>query len=366
MGRKTRKWAAALAFLLLICGCTSGPAPAVSPAGIDSGVLAQKIEDFIASQVPEMDTVRAVLVVVDGQSKLEHYRHGFGASDHEHVHSVTKSVLSALIGIAIGEGLISGLDDPLRELLPEYRSKMDASAARITLRQLMDHSGGFVDGPAMFGVTQEVLAGRRDLVAWALSEGPTKTPGTEVVYSNVGAHLVSAVLYSALQRHGSTKGQSVLDYARTKLFDPLGIDTRPRVEGRINIELDVDFAGPGFGWARLGKLEWGAGGLRLTAPDMAKFGQLFLNDGVWDGNRLLPQGWVAEVSAPSRLDPAYGLLWRRAREGWPCAVGWGGQRIYVIPDRRALIVTLTDTKTSNYPLDEVDELVGQVVVPALG
>ncbi len=97
----------------------AGPTRAgVVSAGVDGAALQQRIEDYIASGPAPLDNVRAVLVVVDGHTQLEYYRHGFTASDHEHVWSVTKSVIATLVGIALGERLIPSLDSPLTALRP--------------------------------------------------------------------------------------------------------------------------------------------------------------------------------------------------------------------------------------------------------
>ena len=119
--------------LVLVGGCVAQPAPVSpvsSPAGVDGEALQQRIEDYIASQPAPLGNVRAVLVVVDGHTMLEYYRHGFTASDHEHVWSVTKSVISTLVGIAIGERQIPSLDSTLWDLLPEYRKVMTDGSDR--------------------------------------------------------------------------------------------------------------------------------------------------------------------------------------------------------------------------------------------
>ncbi len=366
MDKALRRLAAVLAGLVFVTSCTTQTPPHTSEPMVEKVALEQRVEDFIGAETAPMDQLRAVLITVDGQTRLAYYRHGFTAGDHEHVWSVTKSVVATLIGIALGEGLIPSLDAPLQDLLPEYRPRMTARAAKATLRQLMNHTAGFVkDSPTRFG--QKDFTGGIDPVAWALSEDESQatTPGSAFWYSNLGAHLVAAVLYSALQRHPATKGRSVLDYARTRLFDPLGIGTRPAFEVTSRSLTDFEFAGPGFGWARARRVEAGGFGLRLTAPDMAKLGQLYLDDGIWDGKRLLPQGWVAEATAPSPLTASYGLLWWRDFEGGFAAAGHEGQRIVVVPSRRAVIVTLCATQ-GDHPLEEIDRLIATVLLPALG
>ncbi|HYI55885.1 MAG TPA: serine hydrolase, partial [Microlunatus sp.] len=86
-----------------------------------------------------------MLVSVDGETKIAHYRHGFTDDDHGHVFSVTKSVVSILIGVAIADGLIASIDQPLAELLPDHRRAMGDDTANVTLRQPMTMSGGFGD-----------------------------------------------------------------------------------------------------------------------------------------------------------------------------------------------------------------------------
>jgi CubicO group peptidase (beta-lactamase class C family) len=120
-----------LPILALLAGCSAQAVPAPSATAstvprpstpsVDSVALQQEVEDYIGSHAAALDSVRAVLVVVDGQTRLEYYRDGFAAGDYEHLWSVTKSVVSTLVGIAIGEGLIPDLDTSLQVLLPEYR-----------------------------------------------------------------------------------------------------------------------------------------------------------------------------------------------------------------------------------------------------
>ena len=83
------------------------------------------------------------MVDVDGETKIAHYRHGFTEDDHGHVFSVTKSALSILIGIAIDDGLIADIDQPLAKLLPKHRKTMSGDTSKVTLRHLMTMSGGF-------------------------------------------------------------------------------------------------------------------------------------------------------------------------------------------------------------------------------
>jgi CubicO group peptidase (beta-lactamase class C family) len=98
---------------------------------------------------------------------------------------------------------------------------------------------------------------------------------------------------------------------------------------------------------------------------MAKLGQLYLQDGIWDGVRVLPEGWVAEATTPGPVADQVGLLWWREYEGGFAARGFEGQRIVVIPTKRAVIVTLCATTPDDFALDEIDYLITTVIRPAL-
>lgn len=133
-----------IVMLVAALGCSPSPAPtAASKPPVDYAALEAEIEKAITTGPATLDNVRAVLVSVDGATRIAHYRHGFTEDDHRHVWSVTKSVVSILIGIAIADGLIANVDQPLAELLPEHRQAMSGDTANVTLRHLMTMSGGF-------------------------------------------------------------------------------------------------------------------------------------------------------------------------------------------------------------------------------
>ena len=140
MNLATARWLLVpILMLVAAMGCSPSPAPPPSPSSpptsasappLDYGALEAEIEKAITTGPATLDNVRAVLVSVDGETKIAHYRHGFTADDHGHVFSVTKSVISILIGIAIADGLIAGIDQPLAELLPEHRQAMSGDIAK--------------------------------------------------------------------------------------------------------------------------------------------------------------------------------------------------------------------------------------------
>jgi CubicO group peptidase (beta-lactamase class C family) len=331
-------------------------APASRPR-IDYVALEAEIEKAITIGPVTLDNVRAVLVNVDGESKIAHYRHGFTEEDHGHVFSITKSVLSILIGIAVADGLIADIDQPLSALLPKHREAMSGDTAKVTLRHLMTMSGGFNNEfPGGF-VWEEYAKPGRSFVKVLLERRQEFEPGRVFHYSDVSAHLVAAVLAAALERADGDRPRTVLDYASEKLFDPLGISTSSAFSQALpDPFLTTEFVTAGFGWGSdPNGIQLGGFGLRLTAPDMMKIGELYRRDGVWNGQQIVPSAWIRQCTSPSTFetkiggpsDDEYGLLWwiiGKPKQVGYYATGFGGQRIVVLPKWRAVIVYLSDVQ----------------------
>ena len=289
------------AALLVLTGCTPTPAPSPAPSVstvVDYGALESAIETRITSGGLGLGTIDAVMVSVGGETKIAHYRNGSRPEDALHVWSVTKSVVSALIGIAIAEKIIPSLDATLGELLPRYQKSLTAEEKRITLRQLMTMTAGFPGDEPLENI-HGVFEQRTDPVPTILSEGPELKPGDGFYYSSRGSHLVSAVLRDALARADGEHPRTVLEYAREKLFDPLEIDSTGAHEERVLL------SDPAYDV--LTRFDWGtdAAGLhtaccllRIRPADMIKFGELYLGLGVWHGKQILPPGWVEQTVAP--------------------------------------------------------------------
>ncbi|MGS0688830.1 serine hydrolase domain-containing protein [Nakamurella sp. GG22] len=271
-------------------------------------------------------------MTLNGEELFTHYSADSGASVTHNLYSVTKSVMSMLVGIAIGEGLISSLDRSLAELLPTHVSIMAPGVGAVTLRQLLTMTGGItgVDGRSP-GYPADA-----DWTARTLATPLEKPAGSELIYSDYGAHLISAILVEAT-------GKSVLDYAREKLFNPLGISTEPAAQPYVSeAELQSYDSTPGFGWATDPQgLNLGHSGLKITAPDMIKLGTLYLQQGQWDGKQLVPAEWVREsTSKQVANDWSYGYLWwLPPLDDHPrfAALAWAGQVLEVVPDLNLVV-----------------------------
>jgi CubicO group peptidase (beta-lactamase class C family) len=364
----------------LVAGCTSAPAsdssapsvptPAPStaetpraPTGVDYAALQRTVQARLASDPEHLASVRSIVLSVDGRTVMSVYQDR-RPTEQDHVWSVTKRVISMLVGIAVEEERLR-LDEPLAELLPEHAAVMTPAQQAITLQQLLTMTAGAPadDG----GINLEA----DDPVAQLLAYGMSNDPGMIFAYSNSSAQLVAAVLHRAV-------GRPILDYAREKLFDPLGIDTRPAWEG-TNENQQGGFDKAGFGWAvdKAGT-HTGGYGLRLTAPDLVKLGELYLDGGRWRGKQLVPADWVARSTSPQltpeqQTEGQYGYFWWIADaqafpvRGFVAAGSWY-QRIFVFPARRVvLVVTADDTDVGEDTVGPALEpfLVDDVLVPLL-
>jgi len=263
------------------------------------------------------------LVVHDDRLVYERY---FGGSDRQTLHttwSVAKSVLSTLVGIAIEEGLIGGVDDPVTDYVPELARK-DPRFERITLRHLLTMSSGMrywdTDFPWPFADDSYTYYGA-DLREIALDnsqiEGP---PGQEFHYNNYHPLLLGLVLERVT-------GTSVSEYMSTRLWQPLG------AESDSSWSLDSEDSG-------FEKME---SGVNATAADYARFGLAFLHGGEWGGSSIVSEEWVRDATAlDTTTDPAdrYQYFWwvDVERAGRFYALGNLGQYIYVAPDTATVIV----------------------------
>jgi CubicO group peptidase (beta-lactamase class C family) len=306
--------------------------------------MERELRQRLAGDDWSLNAVRAVLVSVDGDTVLSYYRNR-RPTDYAHVWSVTKSVMSILVGIAIDEGRLR-LDQTLAELLPAHTDAMTDEVRSVTLRQLLTMTAGIQGGYTSLDLSAENPTD--ELVGSAF----VAKPGAAFVYSNAGAHLVGAVLRHAVDR-------PLLDYAREKLFDPLGIDTRPAWQG-WNVESGL--REPGFAWGtdREGT-NTGCCFLKLTAPDMLKIGQLYLDEGRWHGRQIVSSEWVKESTTnqltkdQATSDGPYGYLWGiGAIESHPYFAAFGsyGQHIIVVPDSRLVVVTACDESGFDAPTEE--------------
>ena len=348
---------AAAAALLLLPACTSDDPVQERRALPTHDELTAAITEF-GEPFYDFDQLRAVLVAKDHDIVFEQY-YETDEQAYWGMQSVTKSVVSTLVGIALGEGLVGSLDDTLGEMLPRYADVMAPQTAAITLRQLLTMTAGL---PAGQDATGPEFIRSEDWVRHIVTH-PELPPGQRFQYSNATSHLLSAILSEAT-------GEPALQYARSRLFDPLGIDTRPalvRADGMSPAQAAEAYDRAGFAWpADPQGVSTGWWGLRLRPRDMVRFGQLFLAEGVWEGERLVPADWVEEatrqqvVADDGVLLDGYGFQWWTTQtdgEHSFQAIGYGGQHIVVMPARGLVVVTATEVRQADPSSHGIDNQV---------
>ena len=345
-----------LGVLAFVVGCAVGPTatpptsapPTASTARASTGptsegpidpvALQARIGAYVNMAVGAGDgyqrLLRGFIVSVDGDVIFERYAAGIDPSATSNIFSVTKSVMSTLIGIAIGEGSIPGVDATLGALLPDKAAAMPDSVRAVTLEQVLTMSGGFT--------AAETFLTSDDWVQAILTD-PANRPGSgEFEYANASSHLLSAVLVEAT-------GRPVLDYAREKLFDPLGISTRPATDLVVQPGPAGDFAEvlaaynavTGFTWpVDPTGLAVAFSDLKITTRDLLTIGQLYLDGGRRDGRQIVPADWVSaattiQIANTPGFGDGYGYQWWVGQVGGHptyAAIGLAGQLIQVVPD----------------------------------
>jgi CubicO group peptidase (beta-lactamase class C family) len=336
--------------------------------GMDPAVL-----DELDTKVPDFyPQVRSVLVVRHGYLVYEHYWQGVKVTDGHDVRSVTKSFVSALVGIALGEGKLKGLDQTVEELLADHLpATADPRLRQVSLEQLLTMTSGLAGDDSSLGGDDAIsdrMLESRDWVRHILSRRLETAPGESWAYSSSTSQLLSAIVADAT-------GQSTLAFARAKLFGPLGIATDNALELTIRhwpptpAELGA-YEQATVAWPRDPQgYHFGFGGLRLPARELAKFGYLYLNGGRWDGTQVVPADHVAASTRPQSDpsgDPAdYGYQWWvTSQYGHPSffAQGYGGQLIWVDP-RLDLVAVITSD--ADQERNDARNLVGESIIPAI-
>lgn len=309
-----------------------------------------------------MRELRSVLVIKGGYLVFERYYGGATASTYHDVHSVGKSVTSALVGIALREGHLKSLDQTVGELLGrKLPAGADPRMAEVTVEQLLTMTSGLPpdpedDYPPMFH--------SRDWLRSVLGRRLLHPPGEVFAYSTEGSQLLSAIV-------ADTSGQTTLAFAREHLFGPLGIATDPAAEPVWTPANGDPIRAPGFAWLRDPQgYHIGGGVMTLTTRDLAKFGYLYLRQGRWDHTQVVPADYVRASTQTQSSGAGLGELtygyhwWVTTKRGHPAfvALGYGGQYVQVVPDLDLVVVLTTSAEV---PESQSRTLIDAFIVPAV-
>lgn len=328
--------------------------------GFDKEKL-EKIATTIPEKLPFLDSL---IIIRNGYIVYESYHNEYDANKIHDIASVTKSWTSALVGVAQEQGKITNLDDPLSVLLPDYFAENKYADKRdVTLRQLLMMRSGIdfsEDTLNSGGYGREELF-ESDVTAFGLSFPMAYQPGESWNYSTLDTQLISAIMQHAT-------GESLESFAVSNLFEPMGIKEYDWLEDGIGTTI-------------------GGQNLSMTPRDMAKLGFLYLHNGNWDGEQLVPANWVELSLTPQgnayhppteKIEKIewYGYLWWTWKSDWFFgyrsfqARGYGGQWVTVFPELDMILVTTANLNVEpgtkeNEQYKAINALYTDMVFPVL-
>jgi CubicO group peptidase (beta-lactamase class C family) len=290
----------------------------------------ERYADAIFALTPAQGVTYALLIVQRGELIYERYAAGNSNLYLQYSWSMAKSITQALVGILVRDGR---LDVSAPAAVPEWQGQNDPRR-HITLDQLLRMRSGlafvedYVDGKISDVIPMLQFEGRRDTAAFAAAKPLAHTPNAEFSYSSGTTNIICRILRDIVG--GPTE---MTAFMRDELFEPIGMQTPlPK----------FDHAGTFIGSSYC----------LATPQDFARFGYLYLRDGVWDGRRILPAGWVdyARCESFNDLQQAYGAHW------WLTpgtsrfhAAGYEGQRIFVVPEQDLVVVRCGRTPAAEMP-----------------
>ncbi|WJQ79066.1 serine hydrolase domain-containing protein [Brevibacillus brevis] len=296
---------------------------------------AEKLAELDLIVKASYSNINGIVVVRNGYLVYESYYHGYGPKDRHHVASVTKSILSALIGIAIEERFIKNVDQKVLDFFPDYApDHTETQKQVITIRHLLT-----MTAPYPFEDWHEPLdkmCMQSDWVTYSLDMLGQKGKIGAFKYSTAGAHLLSAILTRST-------GKSAREFANEHLFKPIGIEEIPDYEMKAFGFEDL-FGKDVRGWVKdPDNNSTGGWGLTLTPCDMARIGLLYLNRGCWDHHQIIPVDWIDESTAMNHNHYGY-LWWLREEDGVfsYAALGDGGNVICCIPEKNLVVAIASE------------------------
>lgn len=292
------------------------------------------ITDFENLIKTDDGTIAGIVVLHGGDTVYEGYFDGYTADDPLHIASVTKSIVSALIGIAIDKGYVKSIDQRVLEFFPDYKIKRGEKMIQsVSIKHLLTMTAPYKYKSEPYTkvyTSEDWTQAALDLLGGKEGPGGFK-------YTTVGMQILSGILANAT-------GQSALEFATTNLFKPLGIQAPypariPTKEAYFSFLKDKYVRG----WVVDPKGNNAAGwGLALTPREMAKIGQLYLNGGLWNGKPVLSSTWIEDSTKESSRwgEQPYGYLWwivdNKAHRCY-AALGDGGNVIYVHPEKEMVV-----------------------------
>lgn len=314
----------------------------------EQGMDSEKLADMLKYIQNGQHNIHSIVLIRNGHMIMDANFYPYKSDVRHAVNSCTKSITSALLGIAAEEGLIGSSDDKVIDFFPDRNiQNMDARKKGLSLKHLLTMTAGLdwsENGSYGYEDSWMQMTRSNNPVNYFLEAPMLENPGTSFYYNTGASHMLSAILQNV------TAGKTY-DYARKKLFEPIGIKDVYWSEDREGINI-------------------GGAGIFMTPRDMARFGYLFLRNGNWGHKQVIPEGWVQkatekQIDTPSGLAGryGYGYQWWMNSFGGYSARGYGGQYIFVLPQYDIVAVFTSALPNSSFFLPE--DLVSSFVIPAV-
>jgi CubicO group peptidase (beta-lactamase class C family) len=307
--------------------------------GMDSKLMVKMLDKIWEKDID----IDSVLVIRNGYIVLDAYGYPYDLDDTRNIYSCTKSVSSALIGIAIDHGYIKDVSQPVLDFFPKRVAKnLNADKKAMTLENLLTMTTGLECRDSYLyqwsGLIQMKLS--PDWVQFMIDLPMAEVPGSRFEYCNGASFLLSAILQKQT-------GMDALSFAKKNLFVPLGIS---------NVSWPSNPKGITIGY----------GQLYMRPQNMAKIGYLYLNNGLWDGKRIISSHWIKASTRKhiaATLLPGYGYQWWIVSPDVYTAVGHQGQFIMVVPEKNMLAVFTSSLSPKDFytPLG----LLAAFIIPAV-
>lgn len=306
----------------------------------------KRVAETVA-RAAELPRIHAMIVALDGRPIVERVFRGPSLDRPVNIKSASKSIISALVGIAIDEGMIKNVNQPILTLLQKRAPEdMDPKVATITVDHLLSMRSGLERTSGLQNYGRWVKS--PNWVSFALSREFIDEPGGEMLYSTGNTHLLSAILTDV-------SGSNTWELARLWLGEPLDI-TIPQ-------------------WMRDPQgVYFGGNEMTMSPRDLLRFGEMYRNGGVYGGYQVVPRAWIRKSWTAHTVDTrgrGYGYGWFIAHaHGHPVYYAWGfgGQLLYVVPSLK-LTIALTSDATTRSAVDnhlcKVHELVADGFMPAV-
>lgn len=266
--------------------------------------------------------VNSVLLCRDNEILARCYYNGFHEQSKNVIASVAKSIMSVCTGIALDKGLIQGLDEPVYKYIHEFSEGREPFHRMITIRHLLTMTSGIYwnGGVHYHCPMMKQLRNSDDWISYIADCAVTDIPGTRYNYKEWDVILLAKLLDQACG--------DMYDFINTNLFAPLEIESERWYKSPCGIYYSVGDSAETDNETKF----------KMTAIDMMKIGQLFLNGGKYGKEQIISENYIHQAVTPLKCNPNYGFLWWVWEEQYGCR-GYGGQSITVIPNENAVIVT---------------------------